>query len=52
MTQLGSPRESGQLGREEDCAAGAKTDADDPLKRQAAERALFHLYRVSRKKAS
>jgi DNA repair exonuclease SbcCD nuclease subunit len=29
-----------------------KTDADDPLKRQAAERALFHLYRVSRKKAS
>lgn len=29
-----------------------KTDADDPAKRPAAQRALFHLYRVSRKKAS
>lgn len=29
-----------------------KTDADDPVKRLAAQRALFHLYRVSRKKAS
>lgn len=29
-----------------------KTDADDPGKRAAAQRALFHLYRVSRKKAS
>ena len=29
-----------------------KTDANDPEKRPAAQRALFHLYRVSRKKAS
>jgi DNA repair exonuclease SbcCD nuclease subunit len=29
-----------------------KVDADDPAKRPAAERALFHLYRMSRKKAS
>jgi hypothetical protein len=29
-----------------------KLDADDPLKRATAQRALFHLYRVSRKKAS